>query len=331
MHAVANIVSFVLPMEYRRRFWPELCTENPQHETVLSNPHRFVWGIDAWIVQTWALLAAKSDSVSVRLVERGQADCVNVFHYDHATPHNGVHLGFSVVVRADRPPVPLCDIAVEQNPIVSNSLVRRYMPFWPQPGMIPRNVKRGVSVRSLAYVGSDMYLPKYMRSGKFVEALAQMGVEFKTMLNGNWYDYSDVDVLVAVRNVPESVLLTKPASKLTNSWLAGCPIVVNDEPAYRALRRSSLDYLVAHDEDEVLRAVSKLVNDMELYNSMLRNCEERRHEHSQQSVVDRWVDLLRDIPRPEHYSRVKTASRFFQYYIGKIRAKIWSVLHSWND
>lgn len=326
-------VDFVLPRRHRERFWPELLCATPSPRVVLDSPERIVGGVDAWIVQTWAILAQKHGQERVRLVERGEAGALCVFHYDHATLRNGVHLSYSVVVRADRPPVPLADTVIEQNPAVHENRRVRYIPHWPQPGLIPRNRSRGGKIERLAYVGSDMYLPAYMQTADFKDALAAMGVEFVHMLNGNWRDHSTVDVLVAARDVPACVLEVKPASKLVNAWMAGVPIILNEEPAYEALRESPADYLSAHDARTVLSAVNLLVSDPETYAAMVANGDKRMVDYSPEKIVSAWDGLFTSLENSAS-SRLTGGMRLCrkaEWIRGKVASRVWRVLRGWRD
>ncbi|NJB69136.1 hypothetical protein GGQ74_002830 [Desulfobaculum xiamenense] len=325
-------VNFVLPRKYRERNWPELIADQPRPEVVLASPHRVVTGVDAWIVQTWALLATVDVPFSVSLVERGIPGQCSVFHYDHARPAHGVHETQAVVVRVDRPPVPLADFVIEQNPCVPQSEKTQFLPSWPQPGLIPRDGSRGCSCVRLAYVGSEEYVPSYMKTSRFIDELRKLGVEFCFMHKGNWVDYSQVDALVAVRDVPRSVLARKPYAKLVNAWLAGIPIILGDEPAYRALRRSGLDYLEASSEAEVLVAVARLVSDSRFYSAMQDNALTRIAEFSIGRITDMWCDVLEAATSSvRSFPVLERASRRIRYQAGCLFARGWKIANGWNE
>jgi hypothetical protein len=284
-------VNFVIPKEYRLKEWPELLV-NPLPESVLDAPHRVVSGVDAWILQTWALLDTSDLPIKVALVERGVPGEISVFHHDHAAPTHGVHETIAVVIRADRPPVPLGDIIIEQNPCIQRTDITHFLPSWPQPGLIPRNPSRGAKCTCLAYVGSQEYVPDYMKTDRFLDKLHALGIEFHQMHKGEWVDYSQVDILVAVRDAPLSVLKRKPYAKLVNAWLAGIPIILSNEPAYRALRKNNLDFFEAKNEDDVLRAVTSLVQDTQLYCDMQKNAQKRATEFSFSKMSQAWYDVF---------------------------------------
>ncbi|GAU09979.1 glycosyltransferase [Desulfoplanes formicivorans] len=325
-------VNFVIPKKYRKKAWPELLAGTPHPRYVLDAPHRIVSGVDAWILQTWALLCTSNVPITVELVEYGIPGEISVFHYDHATPANGIHEAFAMVIRADRPPVPLADIVIEQNPCVQLTDTSFFLPSWPQPGLIPRDPSRRAKCTQLAYVGSQEYVPNYMKTDTFKQKLRAIGVEFCRMHSGEWVDYSQVDILVAVRDVPQSVLNRKPYAKLVNAWLAGIPIILGKEPAYQSLRQSNLDFFEAQNEEEVLAAVTSLVQNAKLYQAMQNNAHKRAHEFSISKIVQSWCDVLEIAAhQTRSFSIFEKYSRYGLFLYGKCSAQVWKRMHGWNE
>jgi hypothetical protein len=324
-------VNFVIPKKYRQKEWPELLV-NPLPERVLDAPDRIVAGVDAWILQTWALLGTSDVPIEVALVERGVPGEISVFHHDHATPAHGVHETIAVVIRADRPPVPLADIIIEQNPCIRRTDNTYFLPSWPQPGLIPRDPSRGAKCTSLAYVGSREYVPDYMQTDGFLAKLHALGIEFHQMHKGEWVDYSQVDILVAVRDVPLSVLKRKPYAKLVNAWLAGIPIILGKESAYRALRKTNLDFFEAENEEEVLAAVTSLVQSTQLYRDMQKNAQNRATEFSVNKISQAWCDVFAAAQsRVRPFSLCETYFRYCRFLFGKLSNRVWKIAHGWNE
>ena len=59
---------------------------------------------------------------------------------------------FAVVAQADRPRPALSDMTVMQNGLMGETGLRRTMPHWPQPGLIPRDPARGDRLETIAYL-----------------------------------------------------------------------------------------------------------------------------------------------------------------------------------
>ena len=81
------------------------------------------------------------------------------------------------------------------------------------------------------------------RSVAFKEALGAMGVELVLRTDARaWHDFRDLDLHLAVRDLPEPMIRTKPATKLVHSWLTACPGLLGPEPSYRLWGTEGTDY-----------------------------------------------------------------------------------------
>jgi len=194
------------------------------------------------------------------------------------------------VVRADRPAVHACDLAIAQNPL---GLRRneRFLPLWPQPGLRPRHAGRGVRLECLAYMGRIGRAPEWFVDAEFLRALRRRGVRFEIRSRG-WGDYSTVDAVLATREDSPRMLSTKPATKLYNGWLAGVPVLASAEPAYSDLRCGPLDLFEVSGPLDVLRAVDTLQADPCLYRAMVRNGFARGAAFEVEATRARWLDLI---------------------------------------
>lgn len=263
---------FVLDAPARR--WHDI--EGLEPEDIAASPRRFVGGRNAWVAQTYVRLkvprAQRGWRVTVGTAYVPGAICLT--HRDDANAfRGGAHRSFLVVVRADRPPVHACDLAIVQNDI-DCAAHERYLPLWPQPGIVVREARRGTRIARLAYLG-------------------------RTASARRWFFDS------ALRNA-----LERRAVKLCNGWTAGAPVLASPEPAYRALRRSPLDYLEVEGPAQVLDAIDCLQSQPRLYRAMIANGRQRAAEFSDERVVERWLALLEG----------EVAERFARFEPGAARA-----------
>jgi hypothetical protein len=180
---------------------------------------------------------------------------------------------------------------IVQNNVSPDDGRRRFVPLWPQPGLLPRHAARAERVETMAYFGREGALPSWFRDPNFIDALAQCGVRFE-IRHDAWHDYREVDLVLAYRLETPSMLQVKPATKLYNAWLAGVPALLGEEPAYLALRRSDLDYVPVGSAGEVIAAVRALKSDAARYRAMIQNGEHRGGEFCVAATTRRWLDLL---------------------------------------
>lgn len=186
--------------------------------------------------------------------------------------------------------------------VVQNSAHERpeagvfYMPHWPQPGLIPRASSRGDTCANVAYFGHRDQLAAELKMPGWPERLSRMGLRWMPVFedSSRKTDYSDVDIVIGVRSFDGHAYDNKPASKLVNAWHAGVPAVLGPESAFRAERRSDLDYLEVATYDGLYGAVSDLARSTSMRVAMMRHARARAAETSVARMVARWETLILD-------------------------------------
>jgi hypothetical protein len=290
-------IHFVLDPRATR--WPDIRELAEDH--VDRMPARFVGGRNSWIAQTFVRLRAHLEARgwSATAGPGFPAGAVCVAHRDDVNRFGlDAHRSFLVVVRADRAPAIACDLAIVQNGL-SPGARERFLPLWPQPGLAPRDERRGTRIERVAYHGRATSSPAWFHDPGFAAALRRRGIAFEPRAHG-WEDYREVDVAIAARDELDLVLRRKPATKLYNAWLAGVPLLASPEPAYEELRRKPVDYIRIRGADDALRALDALRADPRLYRAMVDNGRERGAHFSVAAVRERWLKLLEDDVLPAY-------------------------------
>ena len=269
---------------------------------------RFNRGHSVWILQTYLRLAAAGHPVEFS--DQPPRDGMLVFHANRTDflLRHWRRWGecLLIAVRADHSESHVADFEVVQNRVWEDGARRFFVPMWPQPGLVPRDPARGTRIERVAFKGFRASIDPALTQSHMREELRRRGIELiidavdyrgvATEDTPHWGDYSDVDLVVAIR-APGSHT-DKPAAKLYNAWRAGVPALLGPEPAYRELYTDSLDYIEVSSVAEVLAAVDRLRGDPDLYQRMAERCRQRAMEFSPEMVLERWVDVLwRRIPQ----------------------------------
>lgn len=287
-------------------------------------------GKEVWIVQTWSRL--RKAGFPVTMSSEVPAGGMVVFHKEEqhlllkrmpagATP-------VLVGVRGDFRSTDAADFEVLQSGHFADGRRCFFIPHWPQPGLVPRETARGARVERIAFKGYAGNLAAELRGSGFREFLTRNDLTFvedtvvdddwSHPIEANWNDYSDVDVVLALRPASRTDHTHKPASKLCNAWLAGVPAVLSPDYAFRELRRDPLDYLEAASVQQAQDAILRLKGDPRLYRSMVENGRRRASEFSVDRVTAEWAKLLFDtIPRlaarhrPAYFSPTRRRARMW--------------------
>jgi hypothetical protein len=297
--------TFYLPgendLERLRRLDPDRCAIE------------FTRGNRAWILQAYLRLAAAGHAVD--LAGAPPRDGMLVFHANQTESLLRYWRRWGdcllVAVRADHSESHLADFELVQNRVWEDGVRRFFVPFWPQPGLVPRDPARGTRIERVAFKGLRASLHPAITQPALREELARRGIELiidaveyrGVATDGSslrWADYSDVDLVLAIR-APTGSHTDKPASKLYNAWRAGVPALLGAEPAYRELYTDELDYIEVSSVVEALAAIDRLREEPDLYRRMVERGRERAAEFSPDAVLERWVDVLwRRIPQLAH-------------------------------
>lgn len=213
-----------------------------------------------------------------------------------------------VGIRGDLKAAAVADFEVVQNARTADGRRSFFVPHWPQPGLLPRDPARGATVARAAYKGFDRNLHPYFRSAAWRHFLAARGIDWvvdsvafaerATRSDAlEWPDFRDVDLVVAARPRRLGRGDTKPATKLSNAWLAGVPALLGPDVAFRELRQSPLDYLEIATPRQARQAVGRLLGDPALYLAMVDNGRRRAAGVTPEAVRRCWIDLLdRQLP-----------------------------------
>ena len=267
-----------------------------QPDDVYRQQQRFRSGIDVWVVQTYLLLRDQLAELGhrVTLDARFPAGALCVAHWDSYNAFfSGAHACRVIGVRADRPPMYGCARVVVQNNLVDDDPTHRFIPLWPQPGLVPRDRARGARIENIAYFGRATSLEPWIERGDLRQRLAALGVTLR-VCERSWNDYSDVDLVLSARAESPTMLAHKPATKLYNAWLAEVPALLSDEPAFRSLRGSTLDYLTVSSVDDIVESVARLRKQPETYQAMIERGRERGRDFAREAIAARWIALLQE-------------------------------------
>lgn len=261
----------------------------------------------AWTIQTYLNLRTRGVPccLSRRLPQEGIVLSHERFLRQVGKPSSRLLL---VCLRADQGRIRYAQLHVVQNP----AQVRlpswyqlwesHFIPYWPQPGLVPRNPSRGNRFEVAAYLGAEKNLAPALHDAHWAADLQKRGIEWRPAFTDNaWSDYSNIDAVVAVRRFQSlHIYDSKPATKLFNAWRAGVPAILGPESGYRAERKTSLDYIEVTSYQDLIAAIDRLRADSGLRKAMVENGFRRSTEVSTDAITERWRQFLTAVAIPAY-------------------------------
>jgi hypothetical protein len=270
-----------------------------------SHHTRWLPGQYVWTVKTQALLAGFG--FPCRLTDQLPDDGIIVTHRELLP--NSVrpnHMQLFVCAVADNYRHPYAQLHVVQNhadPMLAHRSPMwpaAFMPHWPETALVPRDPSRGNMVRNVAYFGLESRLAPQLRGPFFASKMRAHGFAFRVVGRDQWHDYSDTDVVLAVRSFAPVSFHKFPPTKLYNAWIAGVPALLGHESAYQAERRGPLDYFEVRGIDDIVRALHRLRSEPGLFGAVQRNAAERAAGVTPERIALAWAGFLSAVAAPAY-------------------------------
>lgn len=264
----------------------------------------------AWIYRTWLELSRFNCPVELvhELPFKGCAVALSgTLPLDYRPPEKL----FLVAVAADGIPHPAAHLHILQNQAHALRLPRSvFMPHWPQPGLLARDPDRIERFERAVFFGTRENLaPELQGSAWSVEVKKQTGLAFELRGPESWHDYSDVDVVIAVRTFGNGRLLHKPATKLYNAWLAGAPFIGGRDSAYRYEGVPGQDYLVAKSPKQLLAHLCTLKSNPDFCRALVEAGRAKSRSRTRQAIAERWRMLIDETLPAKAESRLGTSHK----------------------
>jgi hypothetical protein len=284
------------------------------------------------IFLTWHRL--RQAGLDVSLSDAPRIDSINIMTAINKSVSIWPANLFKVVCRADGPDSWLANFVIDQNSLRRSS-TGAWIHHWPQPGLISRSLHRGDKIESAVFKGFSASLDREIINENVISRITGLGINFKIddFDENNvciWHDYSNSDIVVAIRNLTKYSINNKPASKLYNAWRAGVPAILGPEPAYQALRRSELDYLEVRTSEDVINSIELLVRQPDLYRRMMVNYAERAEEINNGLVRRMWISIINDSIGPlfQSFLDCSEVKKEFIYFLKNPLDKLVRQYHS---
>jgi hypothetical protein len=211
-----------------------------------------------------------------------------------------------VTICADSARSFISDVDVMQNGYYADEKRTFFIPFWPQPGLLPRHAARGHTLEHVVYKGAAGNLHPDFSSPAWRQFLQGRGLTWvvedtpagTAACSTGWHDYTHVDVILAARPQFGKPYYNKPASKLINAWHAGVPALLGPEFPFRELRRSERDYIEIASVEDAMVGIQRLIDHPEWYLQMVENGKRRARAFTHDRITELWADVLfEQVPR----------------------------------
>lgn len=184
------------------------------------------------------------------------------------------------------------DYHIVQNPYQVDNY-SFFVPHFPQPKILPRKKDK---IENISFKGEKQNLDEYFYSNDFLKKIKALQLNFLIESKEKWRDYSNVDIILAIRGYDKNMWIKKPFTKVINAWIGKTPIIVGDnELAYKYLKKNKLDFIEVSNKYEVIEKIKYLINNPSFYEDIVLNGIERSKEFSIDKIVKEWINIIEEI------------------------------------
>ena len=220
-------------------------------------------------------------------------------------------------------------VEVMPNRLVTRSPNQRWLPPLPQRGMLRRKAGSIERVGTVAIKCNPEYLPAELQSPRLLHGLRAAGADLWIDVPGQtdgtdqrWHDFSQVDAVLCIRPGSKHDLTRKPATKLINSWVAGCIPIASPEPAYTELANPGSDVCFIETLEELPELVRFLNSSPEVLLRLNEGIRIRQADFEPKRVLGQWRDLVE--ASAESAASAPTG-RYVRSSVARLNVTIWKL------
>lgn len=200
---------------------------------------------------------------------------------------------FWVCMVADTTWHPYSQVNLFQNAYWINKYPQSYfIRHWPQLDII-KSRRNGVSPQNIAYFGDLNNLAAELKSEDWTNFIAANDYTFNIPPSTEWNDFTNVDLVIGIRSFDKNEnFLSKPSSKLINSWRANAVFISGNDSACLYEKEDEFDFVEVADYDALKNVLSKIKDDKVMFGRYRSRAIVRGERFSDSFFVNQWTDLI---------------------------------------
>ena len=265
-----------------------------------------------WSIQTYLQIHDRFPDVTIGYLPKRGA-----INFAHASTWRKLAIDWkSIVVSidADRKPLSFADFHIVQNKDKLDNKKSFWVPHWPQPRIIPRDPSRGDQVQTVGFFGLTHNL--FDDWDGFKREIYKYGIRAVIKEPEEWHNYSDIDIVVGIRDFRGWRHSQKPPTKLINSAFAGSAFLGGMDSAYEQIGMPGRDYWQIRTRDELVAAIIRLANNPKERKKMVTNASAHvAANYGFSEIINYWEEAIQCIKeRSKQRGHLSSHLRPFLYH-----------------
>ncbi|WP_264553462.1 hypothetical protein [Flavobacterium sp. N2038] len=167
---------------------------------------------------------------------------------------------------------------------------------WPQHNMIPREISRKRDLKTISFHGNIENIPKEVISDDFNMFLKNNNLELKIKAEPeSWNDFSDSDLSFCFRSFDNEKYYFKPYLKITNSLLAGVPVVSGYDSSSVYFHNNYVTIPLVRNISELKVLILQIVEKKYDPIGQLEEFEKHKNKFVRNEIQKKWILLLKQV------------------------------------
>ncbi len=267
------------------------------------------FGLENWIDQTYYLLKYKYGIQNLYLVNEIPSQGIIIFHSGHffsfIKPNEDQ---LFICIAADYGRHRYAQVHLFQNHTQVHPLWNKkrilgdtlfsfcgnfHLAHWPQPNIIPRIRNRETRLKQIGYFGGVENIDNQLID-ELKTFCGDKELDFRIENDWNkWNDYSEIDLVVAIRDFDQKLHGNKPYSKLLNSILAGVPVIAGNESSSRYFKKNYFQELpIVNSIEDLLHLLLEIERNYDVYLHDIQEIGKKRADFFEKKIPNDWIDML---------------------------------------
>lgn len=193
----------------------------------------------------------------------------------------------------------------------------KYIPNWRQQNIIPRAINRVDTIENVYFFGRKKnFIDGYF--DKLKNDLKLLGLNLITDYDAtSWSNYSNADIVLAIRDFNNDPHYHKPFAKLVNALSANSIVVGSSESSTKYFKKIYFNKLpIANDYNHLLNLIFDIKKNAQCYFDDVSSIKSNINQFSDNSLALRWLELFEiSIIKYEKWVNSSNSAKHLFYFL----------------
>lgn len=169
----------------------------------------------------------------------------------------------------------------------------KYLNGWSQFKLIKREKKRRDYFKTISFHGNVNNIPHEILSDDFQLFLNNNELKFIVKSDSNsWADFHDTDLTMCIRSFNKKKYYTKPFLKITNSLLAGVPVISGPDSSSIYFKNKFVSIPIVNNITELKQYILRLIVNKDELDLQLKEFNKHKIYFEDEYIEKDWLSII---------------------------------------